>query len=389
MSTETPSHCPVCGTAGGEPFVRIDAMPVFCNAPALTAAEARQTPRGDVHLVFCSTCGMIWNSRFDSSLLAYSPAYENSLHFSAVFEQYAQELAQRLVDRYDLRGSDVIEIGSGKGEFLELLCRLGGNRCVGYDPSYEGEPYRKVGDGTLRFVRELYAGDGAGANFVCSRHVLEHVERPVEFLQMLRLSLGEDSNAVVYIEVPAAEYLLSELSAWDIIYEHRSIFSGPALRRAVEAAGFEVLDLGRSFGDQYLWVEARAAPLPGPVTPPGTEVDGLAALAARFDSRFRQALETWSSEVRTLGDRGTVAVWGAGSKGVTFLNLAAPERAVVVDVNPRKRGLFVVGRGDRIISPSDLAAVEPVAVLVMNPIYRDEIAMSLADHGVEAELVVV
>ena len=40
-----------------------------------------------------------------------------------------------LIRRYDLRGKEVIEIGCGKGEFLSLLCEVGDNRGVGFDPA--------------------------------------------------------------------------------------------------------------------------------------------------------------------------------------------------------------------------------------------------------------
>ena len=81
-------------------------------------------------------------------------------------------------------------------------------------------------------------------------------------------------------------------------------------------------------------------------------------------------------------------IWGSGSKGVSFLsNLGLhDEISAAVDINPHKWGKFMVGSGHRIISPAELVDVQPSLVIVMNPIYVDEIADSLRELGVECEV---
>jgi SAM-dependent methyltransferase len=389
-------RCPVCGTAAGAPFAELQAVPVFCNVLWATREAAEAAPRGDIRLVFCDACGMTWNSAFDPGLVEYAPAYENSLHFSRVFREYAAELAARLVERYDVRGKHVVDIGSGKGEFLSLVCELGGNRGVGFDPSYDGDEVVEAGAGEVRFVRDLYSEAHAHvpADLVCCRHVLEHVPEPARLLEVVRRALDGQRGAVLYFEVPAAEFVLGDLSVWDVIYEHCSLFSAPALRRLFEEAGFEVLDSGLSFGGQYLWIEARPAARVPAAPPAGDEVEAVRMLAARFEERLRATLDRSRARLAELTARGgPLAVWGAGSKGVTFLNLAAPARnggsLLVVDVNPRKQGKHVAGRGDRVLAPDELRTAGPTGVLVMNPLYRDEIDQALKTMGVDAEVMVV
>lgn len=73
-------------------------------------------------------------------------------------------------------------------------------------------------------------------------------------------------------------------------------------------------------------------------------------------------------------------VWGAGSKAVTFLNILKTQGLVeyVVDINPRKTSLFVPGTGQQIVQPEFLQQYKPDVIMIMNPIYRQEIAQDLA-----------
>jgi SAM-dependent methyltransferase len=391
MSASRHPLCPVCESPAPEPFAELRDVPVHCNVLWPTRAEALAADLGDVVLHLCTACGMVWNAAFDADRVRYVVGYENSLHFSAVFRTHARALARRLVDRYDLHGKDIVEVGSGKGEFLVLLCALGGNRGVGFDPSYDGEADGAVG-GSVRFVRDLYSEAYAdiSADFVLSRHVLEHVDRPREFVGALRRTLGDRREAVVYLEVPAAEFVIGAASLWDVIYEHPSIFSAPALRRLVEGAGFRVLDIGFSFGGQYLWVEAAPGETVAWSAPDPTRLEELAAAAGRFGQRLSASVARWRRELDERRARGPLAVWGAGSKGVTFVNLAGGDAvSTLVDVNPRKRGRHVPGAGHAVTGPDGLRDQAPATILVMNGLYAEEIRRLLEREGVEAELVVV
>ena len=84
----------------------------------------------------------------------------------------------------------------------------------------------------------------------------------------------------------------------------------------------------------------------------------------------------------------TVVVWGAGSKGTTFLNTIHGAGLIehVVDINPREQGNFVGGTGQEIVPPERLTGLRPPVVIIMNPIYRDEIGATVAGLGLKAEL---
>lgn len=379
------------------PIVKLSALPVFCNALYPTAAEARSAPAGDLDLQFAPDTGYLWNAAFDPALASYNPAYENSLHYSPTFAAFASELADRLVRRYGLRGRRVVEIGSGEGNFLAMLCERGVDSAIGYDPSFDPRRSKVVTSERMHIVAQHYPTDrSVDAALVICQHVLEHVGDPEALVAGVRRSL-ENRDTAVYFEVPDATYMLSQRAVWDLIYEHRSYFAAPTLSTLFRRHGFDVVDVDRTFGDQYLYLEARTAATPDAATDPAVPDAGggalakLGELAAGFGGHVAALRETWTTRLEEMVGSGRVAVWGAGSKGVTFLNLVAPGRDVahVVDINPNKTGLHVPGTGQQVLSPDMAVAAGLDHVVVMNPLYVPEISRQLAALGCSAPVVAV
>jgi len=84
-------------------------------------------------------------------------------------------------------------------------------------------------------------------------------------------------------------------------------------------------------------------------------------------------------------------IWGAGAKGVTFLNTLNLRDQIeyAVDVNPRKHGMFIAGTGQQIVPPEVLRDYQPDVVIVMNPLYEHEIQQIAKNLGITIECVCV
>ncbi len=391
--------CPACGGEGATVFFTAPSVPVACNVLHRTRGDALATARGEVRLALCGGCGLAFNETFDEGLLRYSGEYENALHFSAEFRRYAADLAQNLARRHALRGKRVVELGCGDGSFLSLLCREGGCEGVGYDPAHDPSRSAVEPGVSVRIERTLY-GPGATpppprADLVVCRHTLEHVPRPLEFLREVRRTIGESNGAAgaaVFFEVPDFAYTLEGGGIWDILYEHCNYFTHESLRTLFERAGFTPTASGSVYGGQFLTIEARPASGAAEVSPVDTR--RLAELAAAFGRGFEEKVSFWRGMLRRLSEQGrTAALWGAGTKGVMFLNIMGEDGAAVesvVDVNPRKHGCYIAGTGQRIVAPAGLVrdGGGPEVVIVMNPVYRWEIGEQLASMGTRAEVVV-
>lgn len=378
--------CPVCGSSDLQQVIDIPRIPVLANVLWDSREEALAARRGDVNLVFCSACGHVFNQAFDPALMEYDVQYENSLHFSPRFQEYANWLARYLINHHDLRGKTIVEIGSGKGEFLRLICDLGGNVGTGFDPSYE--PTLEERHNAISFVREPFSERHVEypADLILSRHVLEHLDQPTTFVQTLRRAVKDNKRTIVYTEVPNLGYILRDTAIWDVIYEHYSYFGASSLAALFTRSGFNILNMQEAYEGQFLFLEAiaRDASRPAPNIPYNQSVEALQAQVARFGERSREKIDRWRDTLAQMAADGKrVVVWGAGSKGISFLNYTQAGNAVqyIIDINPRKRNKFVTGAGQQIVPPEFLKDYQPDVVILMNAIYRAEVQGMLESLG--------
>ncbi len=380
--------CLCCEERATEPFFRIGSAPVIANQLFSSREAAQAAAMGVIELSVCTTCGLIKNDQFDPARMTYDTSYDNALHFSDRFRQFAEELAGRLAKDYGLEGKSVAEIGCGDGYFLELLLSQGVGEGIGYDPSLSKAETRQVlPDKFVRFVPEMFGSQELpkGVGGVICRHVLEHIPDPASFLAHIRRTV-EGSDAVLYFEVPNTEWLLESNSIWDVIYEHVTYWTPVSLRSALETAGFEVLKISTGFDDQYLMAEFVARPeRRAEAACDPAEVGRVCDLAESFVAAGDAYLAKWEARLRALArSKRRVVIWGAGSKGVMFANLVPSAREVVdaiVDVNPRKQGHFLTGSAHPIIGPDRLVDVKPDVVLVANEIYLSEISETMSGLG--------
>lgn len=383
-------RCTVCGSQDLTFLAELANVPAVCNQLLRSSEEARQIDRGDISLIGCRHCGHVFNAAFDATLVAYDDRYENSLMGSPHYRRYSENIVQHLVSTYGLAGGTAVEIGCGRGEFLRMLLHQGLRSGIGFDPGRpsEGDTDHEAG---ITIIGDVFTPSLAPyADIVCSRYVLEHVPHPVDLLRSVRKAYRSHPARVVYTEVPDGAFMLDELGIWDPLFEHPSYFTSSSLAHALRLAGFVPGPIGVRFGRQFLAAEATF-PQQGA---PGMVAEPPAARAfGDFADRFRTTLldwQDWLDHARWEGWR--VALWGAGAKGVTFLNLldrSANAIKQVVDINPLKAGAFTAGTGHRIVPPAALQEHPPDKLLVMNSEYEAEIRQTLDRLGLDVELIVV
>jgi 2-polyprenyl-3-methyl-5-hydroxy-6-metoxy-1,4-benzoquinol methylase len=371
--------CPVCSSKKLKTFFEMLDVPVWQNLLWPSRDAAQNCPRGDIKLAFCPVCSHITNLAFDIGRLEYTQAYENPLDFSPRFQAYARSLARRLVKRYKLYNKNIISIGCGQGNFLLLLCELGNNRGVGFDPGWVEQEEHIAAKDRVKFIPDFYSERYAKyqGDLITCRHMLEHIHNPKGFLNMLRNAIGNRLNAHVFFEVPNALSTFRRLFVWDIIYEHCQYFTPISLSRAFLSSEFSVCKLTEEFEGQFLGIHAKPNDS-GARYPNSEQIDEVNKVAndiASFTANFQRKVGIFRHKLEQIKRRGQRAiVWGTGSKGVTFLNTFKNSQVeYAVDINPRKQGMYVAGTGQQIVPPKFLRDYQPDIIIVMNPVYMREI----------------
>ena len=386
-------RCPCCGAGTTHELYEVPSVPIHSCILLNSRNDAQSFARRELKLAHCDSCGFVFNFRFDEAVMRYSTDFEESQHFSGTFNAFAKTLAADIARKCNIAGRHVLEIGCGKGEFLRELCSQAGAIGLGIDPGYRKDEGRNDGEETIDFIVDHFGPkyQHLSADMVLCRHTLEHIASVAEFVRMIRDMIGTRTDTFVVFETPDAKRVLEEGAFWDIYYEHCSYFSPGTHARLFRQEGFDVTDLSLVYDNQYIMQYAVPS---AQLTPTRLhlerDLEQINALAERFPNRVREVKEYWRDRVCGVWRDGKrVVLWGGGSKGVSFLTTLGltEEVTALVDINPYKQGKFAPATGHEVVAPSALSDMCPELVIVMNPIYVNEVSANLQSMNLRSEVI--
>lgn len=341
-------------------------LPLIPNAPMLSDAESVE---GDFLLKTFGPFGFVQNVLFDEDLIKYDGSYQNEQGLSSRFQDHLAEIYDFIRSNF-CENATLVEIGCGKGAFLEIVKHDSFFNYFGFDESYVGEDPRI----SARYVTK---DDRLTADVVVLRHTLEHIKFPHRFLELLRDVFGDD--CVVFIEVPQFEWIVKNRVLFDFTYEHVNYFTSAALASLFE----NTIAAANCFDHQYQYVLAKLGDLR---TSLWTEFENP---KNGLDFDFEVYVQAFRHSLDKINDFGRIWIWGGGTKGVMFTKFSRDYRMdlfkcilSVIDVNPAKQGLFAPSSGVQIQSPRFLFenCMDNDLVLVMNPSYLNEIKLEIKSN---------
>ncbi len=386
-------QCPSCNSENLLSFFKIPSVPVHSCLMHSTLEEALNFPTGDIELTFCEECGFISNQAYQKQHANYSPVYEDQQSYSPTFNQFSDQLVNQLIQKYDLHNKHIVEIGCGKADFLSALCERGNNQGIGIDPSCNQQRLSSTAKEKVTLINEYYSEQHAnqiGDMIVC-RHTLEHIDKVGDFVSIVRRSLNDHPNTIVFFELPETKRILTDCAFWDIYYEHCSYFTPGSLSRLFRRNKFSILDLSLEYDDQYLTIEATPTAENIDQEHPNEEsITALKSIVTDFSERAQIQMSNWQQKLSEYKAKGlNIAIWGSGSKCLSFITSLKITDMIdtVTDINPHRHHKFIPGIGIEVMPPEYLRVHKPDVLIIMNAVYEQEIKKSLANMALSPKII--
>lgn len=338
-------------------------VPILPNTPLREITN--EGVLGTISLRKNTQNNLIENVSFDTAAITYDSDYQNNQAGSTAFTQHMSEVLDILKATVGEKAT-VVEVGCGKGNFLELVQEKSIFEIKGYDAVYEG---------TNPNIHQRYLthSDRISADLVILRHVLEHIQEPHKFLHLLAKIFGDTP---IYIEVPDYEWIIKNQTFFDLTYEHVNYFDPDALSNLFKTTA----QSGPLFGNQYQYVIANLRELNYQEYHSQYAQDENWQ-PAHFDTLFPNfAASLDKIEMESAGQ--PIHIWGAATKGVMFAHHVKRTHPTLfkqfshaVDVNPLKVGKYMPSSHLPIVDAASFVEKSQGAefIIIMNPNYEAEI----------------
>ncbi len=332
---------------------KVEQLPVFQNRLYSSENAAKNCIKGNIDLVQDLKTGLVFNRMFNNSLMRYDAEYQNEQALSHQFQLHLNTVSKIIARNF--ADKTLIEVGCGKGFFLEYLQNLSFN-VTGFDPTYEGS--------NQNIVKEYFSPElNLRADGIILRHVLEHVPDPVDFLAKISRSNGNKGK--IYIEIPCFDWICKQRAWFDIFYEHVNYFRINDFYRIFG----KVYETGHLFNGQYLYVVADLASLQTPIFDEQCYFD--------FPANFLSSVSEFAERLQINSDK-IPLIWGGASKGVIFaifMSRAGVDIKYITDINPAKQGKYLPVTALLVQKPKEIIKQlhSNTDVYVVNSNYLEEI----------------
>ena len=345
-----------------------------CHLPALLSyPESPRSAQGfldspqdldevvDLHIYQCGDCGLV---QHNLEPVGYYRDVIRAIAFSQEMAQYRLDQLSRWISRFELSDRRILEIGSGEGEYLELLARAGAQKCSGLESSASSVTFAQ---GRGLDVQPGYLGPDlinpwpfefeAFAIF----SFMEHWPDLRGSLGALRGLLKDGAHGLV--EVPSFDFVLANGLYSEFTGDHIFYFDQTTLRTVLEVCGFEVIEISSVWHDYILSAQVRKR-------------------RTLNTERFHMKQERIVRELNAFVDRFApheVVVWGAGHQALAVMSLAHIQGRIshVLDSASFKQDKYTPGTRLLIKAPESLRADCPKAVVIMAAAYSDEVLETL------------
>lgn len=327
----------------------------------------------DLNIYQCSACGLI---QLNIEPVDYFREVITAASFSEKTKLSRLNQMKEFVAKFGLEGKKVLEVGSGKGNMLDILEEVG-LKAVGIEASSKSV---EIGQSAGRKMIAGYIGDldkivGYPFDVFISLNYLEHLPQPSCIIKHIYDNMT--ANAVGFVTVPNLEYLLRARCFYEFVADHLSYFTKKTLTFAFESNGFDVLECYTINEDNdIVAIVKKKEPL---------DISGQFNDVKNLIKNLQQIVADYKSQNKK------VAVWGAGHRTLALLALSQlKDIEYVIDSAKFKQGRFTPILHLNIVPPEFLKERKVDLVIAMVPgLYPGEVLKSLNNMNLGIDIAVL
>ena len=280
-----------------------------------------------------------------------------------------------LIDKYNLKNKQGIEIGAAKGDFLTVLDEMN-VQISGLEHS-TNNILNKASKKILinqGYLLELSSDFNSKYDFVICNNFLEHQPETFIFIEKLRNLLTDDG--VLYISVPNVDYLINKSCLYEFVADHLVYFSKKSLENALTYCSMEILESYlKNNGNDLVVIAKKRQPL-----------DFSVHLTKFYN--IVNSIKLFTQDRHKSGKK--IAVWGAGHRALALMSISnLNEIEYVVDSAEFKQNKLTPLLHKKIVSPADFLILNCDVLIIMLPgNYAEQVIDFINNNNVKCEVVV-
>lgn len=301
--------------------------------------------------------------------------------------EFTDFIGQWLLNLVD-KPSNVLEIASHDGYLLNKF-KTNGHKVFGIEPSPMAEISKsKFGLEVENDFFDKSKFDDCSMDLVIMRHVLEHVEDPVEFLDAAYSKLK--TGGKLYIEVPNSFWSLENCYFPEFHIDHISYFTIGSLYNIISKLPGVSIDRIEQFNG-YIKFPFLGAVI---TKTEDNHINNLINPLQDFSmpsliENFKNSYQRYMDNLLKIDTNGKLIVWGTGSIGTQFAVDAkwSKDDVFYVDINPNSHGLKISSTGHEIFSPEKISEIKPSAIIIASA-WENDVRSQLQNYSTGKENII-
>jgi 2-polyprenyl-3-methyl-5-hydroxy-6-metoxy-1,4-benzoquinol methylase len=323
----------------------------------------------DLHIVDCSNCGAV--QLIDVPLNTEYDAVYRSIGVSVNYREEKTKQIEKFIKIYKLHESNLIEVGCGNGQFLEIFKEIGLQRFSGIESGNDnyneciakgfkivhGNLFDAITNIDLRERFDVFA----------SFHHLEHQPDPVKFVTALYQLLKP--GGIGLVEVPNYDFTEKNCIWLEFTRDHRFYYRNRTICYLFSKCGFDIESVEENNGGICLTIIVKKPVFSDRVF-------------TGMRMRIKQDVEEFKRLIDSLD--GSFAVYGAGHYSQLILNMVNRQYGIkpkhIYDSNRKKCGSNICGtvieQGENAFKMNDCENI-----IIICAAYNNEVHNMLSGSG--------